>query len=67
MDSIEKAKIRIEHWMHHNDHHYEDYEAFAMGLDKAGKTESARAIREMMEYTAKSTECLKKAMNALDM
>ena len=66
MDSTEKAKIRIEHWMHHNDHHQEDYEAFALELEEAGKTESARAIREMMEYTVKSTECLKRAMKAMD-
>ena len=65
MDSIEKAKVRIEHWMHHNDHHLEDYEAFALELERAGKTESAAAIREMIGYTAKSGECLQKAMDAL--
>ena len=37
MDIIEKAKIRLEHWIHHNEHHGEDYEAFAEELEKAGK------------------------------
>ena len=66
MESIEKAKVRLEHWINHNEHHYEDYRAFAEQLEKAGKTESARYIREMMELTSKSTSCLKQALEFLD-
>ena len=65
MDFIEKAKIRIEHWVEHSDHHIEDYTAFANQLEEEGKTESAEAIREMIELNIKSTECLKKALIGL--
>jgi hypothetical protein len=65
MDSIEKAKIRITNWMHHNEHHQEEYELFADQLEKDGRAESARHIREMAELTAKTNECLKKALLGL--
>jgi len=65
MDSVDKAKIRLEHWISHNEHHSEDYEGFIKELEKAGKAESARCIREMLDLSSKSTECLKKALKAL--
>jgi hypothetical protein len=65
MDIVEKAKIRLENWIHHNDHHGEEYELFADQLEEAGKGESAKYIREMIELSSKSNECLKKALNAL--
>jgi ferric-dicitrate binding protein FerR (iron transport regulator) len=65
MEFEEKARIRLEHWIDHNDHHQEDYERFADELENAGKVESARAIREMAELTAKSTACLRNALDAL--
>ena len=66
MEFIEKAKIRIDHWIHHNEHHNEEYEMFADQLEEAGKSESARCVREMIELTSKSTACLKNALNALE-
>lgn len=65
MDFVEKAKIRLEHWITHNDHHQEEYEMFAEQLQDAEKKESADNIREMMELTAKGTDCLRKALKAL--
>ena len=65
MEFIEKAKVRLEHWIHHNDHHNEDYEEFAKQLDEAGKGDSAACVREMMELTSKSTDCLEKALETL--
>lgn len=66
MDFLEKAKIRLEHWITHNDHHKEEYELFAEQLEEAGKDESARQVREMIRLSAKSNECLRKALEALD-
>ena len=66
MEFVEKARIRLEHWISHSDHHQEEYEAFAVELEEAGKAESARAVREMAELTSKSTECLKSALKFLD-
>jgi hypothetical protein len=65
MESIEKAKIRLEHWISHSDHHYEEYETFAGQLEESGKAESAKCIREMMTLTSKSTECLREALRLL--
>lgn len=65
MDSHEKAKIRIEHWISHSEQHQEDYQAFADELKQMGEAESARFIKEMTALTAKSTECLRKALEAL--
>jgi hypothetical protein len=65
MDFIEKATIRLEHWITHNDHHQEEYQMFAEQLEDAGKNESAEQVREMISLTSKSTECLRKALNAL--
>ena len=65
MDFLEKAKIRLEHWVDHGEHHIEEYRDFANELEKAGRSESAGHIREMIELNQKSTECLKKALGAL--
>ena len=48
MEFVEKSKIRLEHWITHNDHHHEEYNLFAEQLEDAGKTESAKAIRKMV-------------------
>ena len=65
MDFVERAKIRIEHWVTHNDHHLEEYELFAEQLEEAGRNESAKDIRQMIEMTARSTDCLRNALNNL--
>jgi hypothetical protein len=66
MDFTEKARIRLENWITHNDHHQEEYEMFAEQLEGAENKESAECVREMIEMTAKSTECLRKALKALE-
>ena len=60
MDFVEKARIRLEKWTTHNDNHKEEYEMFAGQLLEAGKNESPEHVREMIEMTAKSNECLRK-------
>jgi len=65
MEFIEKAKIRLEHWIHHSEQHYQEYLSFAQELEDAGKIESARHLKEMIILTGRSTDCLKKAMKAL--
>ena len=66
MEFLEKAKIRLEHWIAHNEQHYEEYEAFANQLEQAGKGESARCVRDMMELVFKSNDCLRNALDALE-
>jgi len=65
MEFIEKAKIRLEHWIHHSEDHYQEYVSFAKELEEAGKIESARHLKDMIALTTRSTECLKKAMKTL--
>jgi len=65
MDFMEKAKIRLQSWITHNDHHQEEYEMFAEQLEGANKTDSAKHIREMIELNSKSNECLRQALKAL--
>jgi hypothetical protein len=65
MEFVEKAKIRLEHWIHHSEDHHQEYVSFAKELEDAGKIESARHLKDMISLTTRSTECLKKAMKAL--
>jgi len=65
MDVIEKAKIRITNWIHHNEHHQEEYELFADQLEQEGKIESARHIKEMAALSEQINDCLKKALLGL--
>jgi len=66
MDFVEKAKIRLEHWRTHNDHHHKEYQLFAEQLEDAGKTKSAVHIREMSELSSKMNDCLTNALKEID-
>ena len=65
MDSVEKARVRLQHWISHNDHHHEEYEKFVRELEEDGKLETAKYLKEMINLTSRSTEYLKKALKAL--
>jgi len=65
VDLKEKARIRLEHWITHNDHHEEEYELFAEQLESAGMKESAGHVREMIALTAQGTASLRKALETL--
>lgn len=65
MDFVEKARVRLNHWIAHNEGHQEEYEKFAVQLEEAGKRASAQQIREMVALSKRSEECLRKALSAL--
>ena len=65
MDSMEKARIRMEHWIEHNDQHQEEYETFAQELEQAGRKEAAAEVRAMSELTAKGSQHLRRAIASL--
>ncbi len=65
MDSVKKARIRLQHWISHNAHHLEEYEELVKELEEHGKIESAIFVKEMIELTSRSTESLKKALEVL--
>jgi hypothetical protein len=66
MDFDEKAGIRIGHWIAHNESHLKEYEAFALELETAGKSESASCIREMTVLILQGNECLRRALKAME-
>jgi hypothetical protein len=41
MDAIERARIRLESWIFHNEHHQEEYESLITLLEDAGRSEAA--------------------------
>jgi len=65
MDFSEKASIRIEHWIKHNEDHLNEYEEFAKELDKAGKSETAGHIRNMATLMAQGDKSLQLALETL--
>jgi hypothetical protein len=65
MEISERAKIRLEHWITHNDHHQEEYEIFADQLEEANMKESARHVRDLIDLTSKCTDCLREALKSL--
>ena len=66
MDFLEKARIRLEHWISHSEHHLEEYEMFAEQLEESGREKSASKIREMIDLESKSTQCLRSALKNLE-
>ncbi len=65
MDNVEKARIRMEHWIEHNDQHEQEYEALAQELEQADKKEAAAEVRAMKELTAKGSQHLRQAVALL--
>jgi len=55
----------MRHWLGHNRHHCEEYEELARELEALGKSESARALRQMIFHTQKGNEHLEEALAAL--
>ncbi len=66
MDFLEKARIRITHWISHNDHHLEEYELFAEQLEDAGRLVAAEQIRETVRLNARCGDCLRTALRDLE-
>jgi hypothetical protein len=66
MNFQERAKIRMEHWVSHDQEHLAEYLEFAQQLNLAGLSESAAAIQEMAGCMAQGMDCLQRALAALD-
>lgn len=65
MDLTEKAKIRIDHWIQHNESHEREYTTFAEELKSAGQSECAQHILELAKLTADGSKALRRALDAL--
>lgn len=65
MEFIEKAGMRIEHWIKHSQSHLAEYQAFAEELEQAGHQACAAQIRQMAQLTQKSEDHLRSALDNL--
>jgi hypothetical protein len=65
MDFSDKAKIRIKHWLMHNESHINEYGRFIEELEAAGMQAGAVHIREMIAWTAKGNACLREALKEI--
>lgn len=65
MDFLEKAVIRIQHWIRHNESHLKEYETFADELEPAGQQDAAEQIRKMALLTTEGNRCLRRASRTL--
>jgi hypothetical protein len=65
MGPLDRTAIRMEHWLEHNRQHCEEYEQLAQELEALGKSESARALREMIAHVQKGNDQLGRALAAL--
>ncbi|MGD8562064.1 MAG: hypothetical protein PVG03_06000 [Desulfarculaceae bacterium] len=66
MDFSEKAKIRLEHWVAHDQGHLTEYKAFAQELSDAGLAQSAEAISDLAGCVEKGIACMQRALASLD-
>ena len=65
MDFQEKVRVRIEHWIRHNEDHLQEYEELAGELDQAGENESAKHITNMVALVEESNQYLRRALETL--
>ncbi len=49
MDELQKAAIRLKHWIDHNEEHLNGYREVADHLAAAGQTDAAACIRRGIE------------------
>jgi formyltetrahydrofolate hydrolase len=66
MDDLENAKTKMQDWLQHNREHQEEFERLARRLEEAGQKETADYIREIVRLTARSSHCLRSALQALE-
>jgi hypothetical protein len=66
MDLIEKARIRINHWIQHNEAHEGEYKSFAEELQAAGLAECSRQVLETAKLTSQGSEALRRALKAIE-
>jgi hypothetical protein len=65
MEFKEKAQIRLQHWLSHNEDHVREYRRFADELEAAGLAASGKAVREMTDCVEKGNACLREALHVL--
>ena len=62
MNDIEKSRIRLKHWLDHNEDHLKGYEDVAALLEKEGLAEAAAKVRQGIEMTSKANDEFRAAL-----
>lgn len=65
MDAITKSSIRLAHWLDHNLEHLKGYAEVAESLDKVGRIEAARTMRDAMRLIQEANLLFEKALDSL--
>ena len=65
MNTLEKSRIRLRHWIDHNADHLEGYREVAKVLDTEGAGEAAARIRKGIELMEHADEELEAALKLL--
>ena len=65
MNTLEKSRIRLRHWIDHNADHLKGYREVAEALDAEGAVEAAERIRQGIELMERADEELETALKLL--
>jgi hypothetical protein len=63
MDEIQKSRIRLKHWVDHNEDHLKGYEDVAQLLETQGLSEAASRIRQGIDMTRKANDEFRAALS----
>ena len=63
MNEIEKSRIRLKHWVDHNEDHLKGYEDVAALLEQEGLPEAAARVRQGIEMTSKANDEFRSALS----
>ncbi|MDQ1239321.1 MAG: hypothetical protein QG577_1507 [Thermodesulfobacteriota bacterium] len=65
MDDVTKSSIRLAHWSDHNLEHLKGYAEVADSLDKAGRVEAARMMREAITLIQQANLLFERTLDSL--
>jgi len=65
MDDIQKSKVRLAHWIEHNEDHLKGYEEVAGLLEREGKPTVALKIRKGIESIKAANREFEQALQEL--
>ncbi len=63
MDTLEKIRVLLPHWLEHNRQHMEEFGKWESLLRSEGKGEVADALAEVVRLAEKTSEVLEKALD----
>lgn len=65
MDEMDKAVIRVHHWVSHGQDHIDDYRRMAEFLTQAGRPEAAAELFRVVELEERAAGHMKRAAELL--